>query len=124
VSVLAMLPGCASMGGAEMTALRTPRTISLACGEQYVWIPFEQNLFLDVPATDCWTTWATIPAEARGVSFQPDGVLDVQLAFADGKSASFTEVAPTRRLPDVERATGVRYRNRQTRVVRVELVLR
>ena len=116
--------GCASMGGGDMAVLRTPRTISLPCGEQYVWIPFEQTVFLEVAPADCWTVWATLPAEAQGAAFQPDGVLDVQLAFPDGKTTSHTDIAPTQRLPDAERATGVRYRNRQKRPVRIEVTLR
>ena len=79
---------------------------------------------LEIPASDCWTDWAAIPAEVRGVSLRPQATLDVQLAFADGKTASYSDVAPTRRLPDVERATGVRYRNRQKKTVRVDLALR
>jgi hypothetical protein len=121
---LVLSAACASMGGSEVTIPTTRSTVTLKCGDQYVWVPFEQTVLLEVPASDCWTDWATIPQQARGVSFRPEGVLDVQFAFPDGKTASFSDIAPTRRLPDSERATGVRYRNRQGRPVRVEVTLR
>jgi hypothetical protein len=118
---LATAVGCASLGG--LNARDTPTTMALACGEQYVWIPAEERVVLEIPAGNCWSHWATVPQEATSLALRPDGVLDVQLAFADGTTVSYTDVAPTRRMPDVERATGVRYRNRQARAVRVEVVL-
>jgi hypothetical protein len=112
------------MGGGDVAVSATPRIVSLGCGEQYVWIPFEQHVAIDVPASDCWTDWAAIPTQARGSSFRPQGVLDVQLAFGDGRTASYADDAPTRRHPDAERATGVRYRKHNKRPVRVEIGLR
>jgi hypothetical protein len=114
--------GCAS-GGGDIAVLQTPRVITLACGEQYVWIPFERTAVLEVLPNDCWSDWAAIPHQAKATHFHADGVLDAQLTFPDGKTASYSDLLPTRRVPDMEHATGVRYRNKQKRAVRVELVL-
>src|SRR5215471_1328930 len=82
--------GCASLGaGGDITVLQTPRVITLACGEEYIWIPFERTVVLEVLPTDCWSDWAAIPDQAKGTNFHADGILDAQLTFPDGKTVSY-----------------------------------
>jgi len=122
--IVATSVDCASLGGAgDLATVQPPRTITLPCGDTYIRIPFEQHVILEIPPNDCWSAWAALPDQVTRVHVNSDGVLDAQVAFADGKTTSYADLLPTRRVPDMEHATGMRYRNKQKGVARVEIIL-
>ena len=117
---------CATMGGAAAPslALYPPRELDAACGDRYKWLPFERLIIIAVPPTACWSDWLAVPRNASGVDFRPDGVLDIQVAGATGEISLQEAAVPFARVPALERAVAVRYRNRQSRPVLVEIELR
>ena len=113
------------MGGdAPSAALYPTREIDAECSDRYVWLPYERMVIVAVPPTGCWSHWFAVPRNASSVEFRPDGVLDIQAASATGEISLQEAALPFARFPALDRAAAVRYRNRQSRPVRVEIELR
>ena len=126
MSVMAGAAACASITSSEVTAAAVypPRQLRPECGERYVWLPFERIIVLAIPATSCWSDWLALPPAATRVDFRADGVLDVQVSGPKGDISVHEAVIPVARIPDLERAAAIRYRNRQSRPVTVEIDLK
>ena len=119
-------PACAALGGdaAPSAALYPPREIDAECSDRYVWLPYERLIIVAVPPTACWSHWLAVPRNASSVEFRPDGVLDIQAASATGEISLKEAALPFARLPFLDRPAAVRYRNRQSTPVLVQIELK
>ena len=105
-------------------AVYPPRQVRAECGERYVWLPFERTVIVTMSVGGCWSDWLAVPPAATRAEFRSDGVLDVQVVAASGEVSVHEAVSPVARIPALTRAAAVRYRNRQSRPVTVEIDLR